>query len=80
MDQLANLNRQLAEVHATQARLAEMEKELKTLIAAATAAAEAKQVQEAKQALQDIYTKMKDLPQVVVIGWKTEITKCMLWS
>ena len=63
MDQLTNLNRQLAEVRATQARLAEMEKELKTLIAAATAAAEAKQVQEAKQALQDIYTKMEDLPR-----------------
>lgn len=41
MDQLANLHRQLAEVRATQARLAEMEKELKTLIAAATAAADA---------------------------------------
>lgn len=63
MDQLENLNRQLAEVHATQARLAEMEKELKTLIAAATSAAEAKQVQEAKQALRDIYTKMEDLPR-----------------
>lgn len=63
MDQLENLNRQLAEVHATQARLAEMEKELKTLIAAATSAAEAKQVQDAKQALRDIYTKMEDLPR-----------------
>lgn len=63
MDRLENLKKQLAEVHASQARLAEMEQELKNLIADATAAAGAQQVQEAEAEMKSIYDALFELPK-----------------
>lgn len=63
MDRLENLKKQLAEVHASQARLAEMEQELKKLIADATAAAGAQQVQEAEAEMKSIYDALFELPK-----------------